>query len=202
MVVYIREDDPQSRQIQTVAGVLQTGGVIIYPTDTLYGLGCDIFQLKAIERICEIKDIEPSKAHLSFICNNLSDVKEYTRPIPNHLFRLLKEYLPGPYTFILPASKQVPKILKNKKNTIGVRIPNNNIARAIVKEMKRPILSTTLPGETNAEYEDPEMIYRNFEDVVELVVDGGPGGLIPSTVIDCTGPEPVLIRQGLGEWIN
>jgi tRNA threonylcarbamoyl adenosine modification protein (Sua5/YciO/YrdC/YwlC family) len=202
MVIYIRQEDPQPRQIQTVSEVVQSGGVIIYPTDTLYGLGCDIFQLQAIEKICEIKNMEPSKAHLSFVCNNLSDVREYTRPISNQLFRLLKEYLPGPYTFILPASKQVPKILKNKKNTIGVRIPNNNIARAIVKEMKRPILSTTLPGETNEEYEDPEMIYRNFEDVVDLVVDGGPGGLIPSTVIDCTGPEPVIVRQGLGEWIN
>jgi len=202
MVIYIRQDDPQPRQIQTVAEMVQTGGVIIYPTDTLYGLGCDIFQLQAIEKICEMKNMEPSKAHLSFVCNNLSDVRNYTKPIPNQLFHLLKEYLPGPYTFILPASKQVPKILKNKKNTIGVRIPNNNIARAIVREMKRPILSTTLPGETNEEYQDPEMIYRNFEDVVDLVVDGGPGGLIPSTVIDCTGPEPVIVRQGLGEWIN
>src|SRR6516164_5388471 len=114
MVIYIRQEDPQPRQIQTVSEVVQSGGVIIYPTDTLYGLGCDIFQLQAIEKICEIKNMEPSKAHLSFVCNNLSDVREYTRPISNQLFRLLKEYLPGPYTFILPASKQVPKILKNK----------------------------------------------------------------------------------------
>src|SRR5436305_6135069 len=119
MVIHIREGDPQPRQIETVADVVLSGGVIIYPTDTMYGLGCDIFHHEAIEKICEIKDIEPAKAHLSFVCNNLSDVREYTKPISNHLFRLLKEYLPGPFTFILPASKQVPKILKNKKNTIG-----------------------------------------------------------------------------------
>src|SRR5690349_3849728 len=130
MVIHIREDEPQPRQIQTVADTVQSGGVIIYPTDTLYGLGCDIFHQEAIERICEIKKMEPGKAHLSFVCNNLGDVREYTKPISNHLFHLLKDYLPGPYTFILPASKQVPKILKNKKNTIGVRVPNNNIARA------------------------------------------------------------------------
>jgi tRNA threonylcarbamoyl adenosine modification protein (Sua5/YciO/YrdC/YwlC family) len=200
MVIHIRDMDPQPRQIQTVAEVLQLGGVIIYPTDTIYGLGCDILQLKAIERICEIKKMEPSKAQLSFVCNDLSDLSAYTPPLPNHIYKLLKEYLPGPYTFILPANKKVPKILKSKKNTVGLRVPDNNIARAIVKELRRPILSTTLPGETAEEYADPEMIHRNFERVVELVVDGGPGGLVPSTVIDCTGPEPILIRQGLGEW--
>lgn len=200
MVIHIREDDPQPRQIQTVAEVLQSGGIIIYPTDTIYGLGCDIHQQKAIEKICAIKKMEPSKAKLSFVCHDLSDLSEYTPPLPNHIYRLLKEHLPGPYTFILPANKKVPKILKSKKNTVGLRVPDNNIARAIVKEINYPILSTTLPGETAEEYADPEMIHRNFEDIVDLVIDGGPGGLIPSTVIDCTGPEPILIRQGLGEW--
>ena len=202
MVIHIRENDHQLRQIQTAVDVLQSGGVIIYPTDTIYGLGCDIFQQKAIERVCGIKKVDPSKANLSFICHDLSDLSEYTRPISNHIYRLLKEYLPGPYTFILPASKQVPKIFKSKKNTVGLRIPDNNIARAIAKDMNRPILSTTLPGETAEEYADPEMIHRNFEHTVDLVVDGGPGGLVPSTIIDCTGPEPLLVRKGLGEWIN
>jgi tRNA threonylcarbamoyl adenosine modification protein (Sua5/YciO/YrdC/YwlC family) len=202
MIIHIRTQDPQPRQITTVGDVLRSGGSIIYPTDTVYGLGCSIFQYKTVEKICRLKNLEPAKANLSFVCHNLSDLSEYAKQLPNYVYRLLKEYLPGPYTFILPASKQVPKILKSKKNTIGLRVPDNNIARSIVRELGHPILSISLPGETAEEYADPEMIHRNFENKVDLVVDGGPGGLIPSTVIDCTGAEPVLIRKGLGEWIN
>jgi tRNA threonylcarbamoyl adenosine modification protein (Sua5/YciO/YrdC/YwlC family) len=202
MIIHIRTQDPQPRQITTVGDVLRSGGAIIYPTDTIYGLGCSIFEYKTVERICRLKNLEPAKANLSFVCHDLSDLSEYAKQLPNNVFRLLKEHLPGPYTFILPASKQVPKILKSKKDTIGLRVPNNNIARAIVRELGHPILSTSLPGEIAEEYADPEMIYRNFENKVDLVVDGGPGGLVPSTIVDCTGAEPVLVRKGLGEWTN
>ena len=204
MLLRIHEDQPQSRQIKTVAEVLREGGVIIYPTDTIYGMGCDIYQPKAIEKVCALKGIQPSKAKLSFVCSDLSDLSKYAKQLPNTIYRLLKSHLPGPFTFILPASKEVPKILKTKKDTIGLRIPDNNIARAIVRELGNPILSTSLPGEMVEEYTDPEMIYRNFETRVQIVIDGGIGGLIPSAVIDCTGPEPVLLRRGPVEpgWLG
>jgi len=176
------------------------GGVIIYPTDTIYGLGCDIFQQKAIERICRIKNISPAKANLSFICYDLSDLSKYCKSISTPMYRMLKTYLPGPYTFILPASKMVPKILKSRKHTIGLRVPDNIIARSVVKELNHPILSATLPGETVEEYTDPELMYENFKNQVDMVVDGGMGGTVPSTVIDCTNEEPVLVRMGSGAW--
>jgi tRNA threonylcarbamoyl adenosine modification protein (Sua5/YciO/YrdC/YwlC family) len=199
MFIHIHEDNPQLRQIKSVVDVLRKGGVIIYPTDTIYGMGCDIYQQKAIVRVCQLKGIDPSKAQLSFICNDLSDLSRYAKQLPNSIFRQLKAVLPGPFTFILPASKEVPKILKTKKDTIGLRIPDNNIARAIVRELNNPILSTSLPGEMVEEYTDPEMIYRNFQNKVDIVVDGGIGGLVPSTVVDCTGMEPIVLRQGLGD---
>lgn len=201
MLLHLHPDNPQSRNIQTIVSSLSKGEVIIYPTDTIYGLGCDIYQQKAIERICRIKQVNPQKAQLSFICHDLSDLSQYTKSISTPLYRMLKSYLPGPYTFILPASKEVPKILKSKKDTIGIRVPDNNIARAIVKELGHPILSTTLPGDMVEEYTDPELMYANFEKLVDIVVDGGIGGMVPSTVIDCTGEEPVVIRQGAGEWV-
>lgn len=179
---------------------LLDGGVIIYPTDTIYGLGCNIFQHKAIERICRIKQVDPAKAQLSFICYDLSDLSNYTKSISTPLYRLLKTYLPGPYTFILPASKQVPKLLKSRKDTIGLRIPDNIIARSLIHELGHPILSSTLPGDTVEDYTDPDLIHDRFEKLVDLVVDGGIGGIIPSTVVDCTGDEPVVLRKGLGEW--
>jgi len=202
MMLHIQPDEPQPRHISTAADIVLAGGVIIYPTDTIYGLGCDIYQPGAIERVCRLKNIEPSKANLSFICYDLSNLSEFAKQLPTSTFRILKEYLPGPYTFILPASKQVPRILKSKKNTIGLRIPDNKIARAIVKQVGHPILSTSLPGLTAEEFADPEMIYRNFQNKVDLVIDGGPGGLVPSTVIDFTSPDPTIARQGLGVWPN
>ena len=200
MYLLIHPQNPQPRNINTVIEILKKGGVIIYPTDTIYGLGCDIFDQKAIQRICRIKDINPAKAQLSFVCYDLSDMSKYIRPIPTVTYRLLRHHLPGPYTFILNASKEVPKLLKSKKDTVGLRIPDNLIARSIVKELGHPILSVSLPGEIVEDYTDPELIYRNFEKLVDVVVDGGVGGMVPSTIIDCTGEEPVVTRQGLGAW--
>ncbi len=200
MLLQIHPENPQTRLIKQVVESLQKGGIIIYPTDTVYGLGCDILQHKAVERICRIKQVDPKKAQLSFVCSDLSHLSDFTKPLSNPTYRLLKEYLPGPYTFILQASKMVPKILQSKKDTIGLRIPDNNIAMAIIKELGRPILSASLPGEMVEDYTDPEVMYENFMNEVEYVIDGGIGGMVPSTVIDCTGDEPVLIREGLGEW--
>jgi tRNA threonylcarbamoyl adenosine modification protein (Sua5/YciO/YrdC/YwlC family) len=199
MLLHIHPENPQPRHIQNIIQCLQSGGVIIYPTDTIYGLGCDIFQQKAIQRICRIKQVDPKKINFSFICYDLSDLSQYTKSISTPLYRILKTCLPGPYTFILPAGKEVPKILKSKKNTVGIRVPDNLIARTIVKELGHPILSTTLPGNMVEEYTDPEIIYEKFKDLADIIVDGGIGGMVPSTVIDCTGPEPALIRLGLGE---
>ncbi|QEC41222.1 L-threonylcarbamoyladenylate synthase [Pseudobacter ginsenosidimutans] len=200
MLLHLHPDDPQPRNLRTVAATLSKGGVIIYPTDTIYGLGCDIYQPKAVERIARIKGVDPQKAQLSFICYDLSDLSKYTKSISTPIYRMLKHYLPGPYTFILPASKEVPKILKSKKDTIGLRIPNNNIARAIIKELGHPILSASLPGEMVEEYTDPELMIRKFDKLVDLVVDGGIGGMVPSTIVDCTGDQPVVIRQGAGAF--
>lgn len=200
MLIHIHPDNPQPRQIRTVIEKLQLGGVIIYPTDTIYGLGCDIFQHKAIEKICKIKNVDPYKAQLSFICYDLSALSDFAKQISRSTFRVLKEYLPGPYTFILPASKQVPKILQSKKDTIGLRVPGNLIARTIAKQLGHPILSASLPGEMVEDYTDPEIMHENFMNEVDLVVDGGIGGTGPSTIIDCTGDEPVLVRQGVGAW--
>jgi tRNA threonylcarbamoyl adenosine modification protein (Sua5/YciO/YrdC/YwlC family) len=200
MLIHVHPENPQPRAIRTIIETLREGGIIIYPTDTIYGIGCDIFQPKAIERICRIKQVVPEKAQLSFICYDLSDLSQYTKSISTPLYRLLKSYLPGPYTFILPASKEVPKILKSKKDTIGLRVPDNLIARTIVRELGHPILSATLPGEMVEEYTDPEMMQDNFGKLVNLVVDGGIGGWTPSTIVDCTKEPPELIRQGLGEW--
>jgi tRNA threonylcarbamoyl adenosine modification protein (Sua5/YciO/YrdC/YwlC family) len=201
MILHVHPENPQPRQIKTIVENLQRGGVIIYPTDTIYGLGCDIFQHKAIEKICWIKKIDPHKARLSFICYDLSQLSDFSKQLPRSIYRLLKEHLPGPYTFILPASKQVPKILQSRKDTIGLRVPDNNIARSIVKELGHPILSTSLTGEAVEDYTDPEIMYENFMNEVDVVVDGGIGNTVPSTVIDCTQDEPVLIRQGAGEWM-
>jgi tRNA threonylcarbamoyl adenosine modification protein (Sua5/YciO/YrdC/YwlC family) len=200
MLIHVHPENPQPRAIRTIVDTLREGGIIIYPTDTIYGIGCDIFQPKAIERICRIKQVDPAKAQLSFICYDLSDLSQYTKSISTPLYRLLKSHLPGPYTFILPASKEVPKILKSRKDTIGLRVPDNNIARTIVRELGHPILSASLPGEMVEEYTDPEMMQSNFSKLVDVVVDGGIGGWTPSTIIDCTQDPPELVRQGAGEW--
>ena len=200
MLLHIHPDNPNPRHIKTITECLLNGGVIVYPTDTIYGLGCDIFQQKAIERIARIKQVDSRKAQLSFVCYDLSDLSKYTKSISTPLYRLLKSHLPGAYTFILPASREVPKILQNKKNTIGLRIPENNIARTIVKELSHPILSTSLPGEMVEEYTDPELIYENFKNLVDIVIDGGTGGMVASTIIDCTKENYELVRMGAGAW--
>lgn len=200
MLLHIHPDNPNPRHIKTVVDCLQSGGIIIYPTDTIYGLGCDIFQPKAVERIARIKQVDPAKAQLSFICNDLSDLSKYCKTTDTPLYRLLKSHLPGPYTFILPASKEVPKILQNKKSTIGLRIPDNNIARTIVSELGHPLLSASLPGEMVEEYTDPDIMYENFEKQVDIVIHGGNGGMIPSTIIDCTKDPYELVRLGAGTW--
>lgn len=200
MLLQIHPDNPNPRHIKTVVECLLDGGVVIYPTDTIYGLGCDISKPKAIERIARIKQVDPNKAQLSFVCYDLSDLSKYTKPISTPLYRLLKNYLPGAFTFILPASKEVPKLLNSKKNTIGLRIPNNEIALTIVKELGHPLLSASLPGDMVEEYTDPYLIHLNFEKLVDIVIDGGIGGMTPSTIVDCTTDEYVITRQGLGEW--
>lgn len=200
MLLRIHPIDPQPRLIRQVVEILRSGGIIIYPTDTVYGIGCDILQADAIERICRLKGIDSHKANLSFICNDLSHLSEYTKPISTPTFRLLKEHLPGPYTFILPASKLVPKILQSKKSTIGLRIPDNPIAMALVRELGRPILSTSLPGEQVEDTTDPDVMYENFGKQVDAVIDGGIGGITPSTVVDCSTDLPEVIREGAGQW--
>ena len=199
MLIHIHPDNPQDRLIKQIVGVLKDGGVIVYPTDTIYGLGCDITQQKAVERICRIKGVDPQKANLSFVCYDLSDLSHYAKQLDTAVYRTLKQYLPGPYTFILEASRQVPKILKTKKDTVGIRVPDNNIARAIVKELGNPILSATLPGEYVEEYTDPDLIHDKFEKLVDVVIDGGIGGMVPSTIISFVNGEAEVIREGAGE---
>jgi tRNA threonylcarbamoyl adenosine modification protein (Sua5/YciO/YrdC/YwlC family) len=200
MLIHIHPDNPPPRLISQVADLLRQGGIIIYPTDTIYGLGCDIFQHKAVERIARIKNVDPQKAQLSFVCYDLSDLSQYAKQLTTSVYRALKHHLPGPYTFILEASKQVPRILKTKKDTIGLRVPDNKIARAIVQELGHPILSASLPGELIEEYTDPEVIHDKFEKQVDAVIDGGIGGMVPSTIIDFTQGQPEVVREGAGQW--
>ena len=200
MLIKIHPQDPQPRLIKQIIECLKDGVVIVYPTDTIYGLGCDIFQHKAVDRICTIKNIDPLKAQLSFICKDLSHLSDYTKSIDTPLYRMLKNYLPGPYTFILPASKQVPKILQSKKSTIGLRVPDNKICQYILDQLGNPILSASLPGDMVEEFTDPETIFEKFGSVVDFVIDGGPGNMIPSTIVDCVTDEWVITRQGAGEW--
>jgi tRNA threonylcarbamoyl adenosine modification protein (Sua5/YciO/YrdC/YwlC family) len=198
MLVNVHPKNPQERIVNQIADCLKGGGVIIYPTDTVYGLGCDIFQSKAVERICRIKGIDPEKANLSFVCSDLSDLSKYTGSITTPQYRFIKQYIPGPFTFILPASKEVPKILKSKRNTIGLRVPDHTITHAIAAALGHPILSSSLPGEMVEEYTDPELIHQKFSKLVDMVVDGGIGGMEYSTVVDMTDEQPEIIRQGMG----
>ena len=202
MLVKLYENNPDPKIIDQVVDLLDRGGVIIYPTDTVYGIGCDITKARAVERIAKLKGLKPEKANFSFICSDLSHLSDYSKQVDNQVFKLMKANLPGPFTFILNASGNVPKLLKNNKKTVGIRIPDNNIILEIVRQLGRPILTTSLKEDDEIlEYHsDPEIIYDEYKDKVDLVVDGGYGGLIPSTVVDCTGDEPELIREGLGSF--
>ncbi len=202
MLIRIYEENPNEREIRRVVDVLRGGGVIIYPTDTVYGIGCDITQAKAVERrVARIKQIPVEKTNLSFICSDLSHLSDFTRPISNQTFKLMKRCLPGPFTFILDANNNVPKYFKGKKKTVGIRVPDNRIITAIVRELGNPILSTSVHDDDEIiEYTtDPELIHEKFGDLVDLVIDGGFGGNLASTVVDCTNDVPKIVRQGKGE---
>lgn len=200
MLLKIYPENPNPKQVRMVVECLLDGGIIIYPTDTVYGLGCDIFKSKAIERIAQIKGIKAEKANFSFICNDLSQLSDYTKAIPNNVFKMMKSNLPGPFTFILNASNNVPKLIQSKKKTVGIRIPDNNIPIEIVKELGNPIMSTSIHDDDRIiEYTtDPELIYEKYNKLVDIVIDGGYGDNEPSTVVDCTSDEPMIIREGKG----
>ncbi len=204
MLLSIHPDNPQPRLIQQVAEVLRRGGVIIYPTDTLYGFGCDIHNAAAVERICALKGIRPKDARFSFVCASLSHMTDYTKSVDTPTFRLLKAALPGPYTFVLTASRAVPKILQNKRDTVGVRVPDHRITQALVEALGHPLMSVSLPHEDDEVeyYTDPYDIHERFGEVVDVVVEGGFGGTTPSTVIDLTSGTPELVREGAGPWEN
>ena len=191
-------DNPNERHIELAAEALRRGDIVIYPTDTLYALGCDALNNNAIERICKLKGIRSDRTNLSIICENLSEVAKYAR-LENANFRLLKENLPGPFTFILPALSKLPKAFKGRK-TVGVRIPDNPIALALVAALGNPIMTTSVPVDDYDYAVEPELIAERYEDEVEVVIDGGTGGTEPSTVVDCTADEPEIIRQGEGRF--
>ena len=198
MLIRIHPDNPQERLVRQVADCLRGGGLIIYPTDTIYGIGCDIYHPKAIEKLCQLKGISPSKAQFSFICRDLSHLSDYTKSISTPLYRTLKAHLPGPFTFILPAAKSIPKLLETKRSTVGIRVPDNKICQAILSELGHPIISASLPGKEVEEYTDPEIIHELLGKQVDIVIDGGPGGVIPSTVVDCCGEVCQIVREGIG----
>lgn len=200
MLITIHAENPDERKIRQIVDILQKGGIIIYPTDTVYGLGCDIRNQEAVEKICRMRHLDPRDAMLAMICKDLSQVAEYANPIPNPVFRVLRKNLPGPFTFILKAAGEVPKLFRNKKKTIGIRIPRHPIPIAIVEALGHPILTTSLKSDDEIlEYFiEAEDIYDDFRRQVDVVVDGGPCGNVPSTIVDCTLDEPVVLRQGAG----
>lgn len=201
MYIKLYNENPNPKQVKEVVDILEKGGVIIYPTDTVYGIGCDITKPKAVERVARIKGLNPKKARFSFICYDISQIAEYTTPIDNQTFKLMKRNLPGPFTFILESGSKVPKILKSNRKHVGIRVPDNNIIREIVNELGNPILTTSLKNDDEIlEYtSDPELIYEDFQNLVDCVVDGGYGNNVPSTVIQCENGEYEVIRQGKGE---
>jgi tRNA threonylcarbamoyl adenosine modification protein (Sua5/YciO/YrdC/YwlC family) len=201
MLIKIYPENPNPKAIDQIVEVLKKGGVIIYPTDTVYGMGCDITNQKAIERICKLRGIKPEKANFSFICSDLRHISDYIKPIDTTVFRVLKKALPGPFTFIFNANNNVPKLLSSNKKTVGIRVPDNAIAREIVLRLGNPILSTSIHDDDEViEYStDPELIHEKYEDKVDLIVDGGYGDNEPSTVVDCTSGDFEIIRQGKGD---
>ncbi|MEJ2880073.1 L-threonylcarbamoyladenylate synthase [Pedobacter sp. GR22-6] len=201
MLVKIYPENPNPKAIEQVVEVLKKGGIIIYPTDTVYGLGCDITNQRAIEKICRLRGIKPEKANFSFICSDLRHISDYIKPIDTTTFRVLKKALPGPFTFIFNANNNVPKLLSSNKKTVGIRVPDNAIAREIVLQLGNPILSTSIHDDDDViEYStDPELIHEKYEESVDVVIDGGYGDNEPSTVVDCTSGDFEIIRQGKGD---
>lgn len=193
---------PEPRKVSRAAEVLASGGIIVYPTDTVYGIGCDLLNKRAVERLCRILDIRPHKLDLSFICSDLSNISTYVRRIDTPVFKVLKKALPGPYTFIFESSSEVPKILDINKKTVGIRIPDHPIPREIVRLLQRPLITSSVKDDDHIkEYTtDPEEIFEDFKHLVDMVIDGGPGGNVPSTVVDFTSGEGVVTRQGLGDY--
>jgi len=200
MLLRIHPDNPELRKIRIVTECLKNGGVIIYPSDTVYALGCDISQPKAIERVYKIKNKDPRKANFSFICYDLSHLSDFVFSIDTPIYRVMRKALPGPFTFILKANSKVPKIFQSKKRTVGIRIPDNNISKELIKELGNPIMTTSIHDEDEIlDYTtDPQLIYEKYEKLVDIVIDGGFGGNIPSTVVDCSEGEFIILRQGLG----
>ena len=200
MLLKIYPDNPSGKQIRIVTECLNDGGVIIFPTDTIYALGCDIFKPRAIDRVAQIKGIKKQKAHFSFICHDLSQLSDFTKPISNEVFKLMKSSLPGPFTFILNANTKVPKIFQSKKKTVGIRVPDNNVPLHIIRELGNPVMSTSIHDEDEIiEYTtDPELIYEKYGKWVDIVIDSGYGDNTPSTIIDCTKGDVVVVREGKG----
>ncbi len=200
MFLRINPTKPSYDEIATVVKCLQDGGIVIYPTDTVYGLGCNIHKQRAVERICKIKNIQPEKANFSFVCSDLSHLSDFTKPIDTATYKLMKKALPGPFTFILEANNNVPKLFKSNKKTVGIRIPNNAICLEIVKQLGSPIMSTSIHDDDELiEYTtDPTLIYERYKDIVDIVIAGDYGNNEASTVVDCTNHQPEIIRQGLG----
>ncbi|MFM7429403.1 MAG: L-threonylcarbamoyladenylate synthase [Flammeovirgaceae bacterium] len=194
--------NPEPRKINRVVEVLQKGGVIVYPTDTIYGIGCDLINKRAVERLCDIEGVKPQKMNLSFICNDLSHIAEYVRNLQTPEFKILKRLLPGPFTFIFESNSNVPKILGVNKKTVGIRIPDHRIPLDIVKLLGNPLITSSIKDDDAIkEYTtDPEEIYEDFKHKVDLVINGGMGGNVPSTIVDFTEAEPIVVRQGLGKF--
>ena len=204
MLLRIYPENPNQKQIRQVVDVLDAGGIIIYPTDTVYAMGCDIKANKSIEKIARFKGLNPKNPDLSLIFHDMSQLSEYTIIRDNSVFKLLKRNLPGPFTFIVQANNQIPRMFKNKKKTVGIRIPQNSIILELVRELGRPVITTSIhdPDEIIEYTTDPELIWEKYSDIADIVVDGGYGRNEASTIVDCTGDEPEIIRQGLGvlEW--
>jgi tRNA threonylcarbamoyl adenosine modification protein (Sua5/YciO/YrdC/YwlC family) len=202
MLIKIYPNNPDLAELKRVADVLRDGGVIIYPTDTVYGIGCDITKPKAVERIIKIKGLKPKEAQFSFICSDLSHISDFAR-VDNSTFKLLKRNLPGPFTFVLPGLNRVPNYFMSKRKTVGIRIPNHPIPLELVRLLGNPILTTSLKDDDEVlEYStDPELIYEKYSDLVDVIIDGGYGDNVASTIVDCTTDEPTLIREGKGELL-
>ncbi len=200
MLLEIHPDNPDKRKIVQVVECLKDGGIIIYPTDTVYSIGCDFSNTKAVEKIARLKNIKVEKANFSLVCYDLSHITEYSKQLSNPVFKLMKKVLPGAYTFILESGRSIPKIFSEKKKTIGIRVPDNNIARSIVLELGHPIIATSVHDDDEIlEYTtDPFLIHEKFEKLVDIVIDGGPGGLEASTILDCTGDGIEVVREGKG----